>query len=83
MTLQDKIKDAIVDRIIQTGYEDRVEKIARYGLDDYAGIDYTDVMENGYDRNGQLTKQAADMAILCEKRRQIVEAGYNQAKYNK
>lgn len=79
MKLEDRIKEAMVEQIIQTGYEDRMNKIAQEGMDDYAGIDYSDAVANGTNRDGTLTKQAADETIIREMRRQIVLAGYNHA----
>lgn len=82
MKLEERIKQAIIEQIIQTGYEDRMNKIAENGMDDYAGIDYTDVVASGMEADGSLTKQAADETIIREIRRQIVSAGYNYAKSN-
>lgn len=82
MKLQDQIKEAISDRIVEIGYNDRMDKIARDGMDDIANIDYTDVVARGTNNDGTLTKQAADETVTREIRRQIVAAGYYNALNN-
>ena len=79
MDLREQIKLAMVDYIVNVGYEDRLQKIAAYGLDDYAGIDYEGVVADSVYNTGTLTKQAADEAITREIRSQIVAAGYINA----
>ena len=82
MKLEEKIREAMVNQIVTTGYNDRMEKIAENGIDDIAGINYTEVVRNGLDANGALTKQAADETLIREIRRQIVLTGYQNAQNN-
>lgn len=82
MELKDMIKKAMVDQIVSIGYHDRMEKIAEHGIDDIAGIDYTDVVARGQNNDGTLTKQAADETVTREIRRQIVATGYYNALNN-
>lgn len=82
MKLQDSIKEAMVRQIVNTGYNDRMDKIARDGIDDIACIDYSGVVAAGVNSDGSLTKQAADETIIREIRRQIVMTGYQNAQHN-
>ena len=82
MKLDERIKNAIAEGIIDAGYRDRMSKIAEHGVDDFAGISYNDVVAAGVGADGILTKQAADETITREIRRQIVAAGYDMARIN-
>ena len=82
MELKDMVKEAMAKQIVTIGYENRMNKIAADGIDDIANIDYTNVVQDGRDRDGMLTKQAADETITREIRRQIVLAGYENALKN-
>lgn len=76
MKFEDQVKQAMVNQIISSGYNDRMEKIAKDGIDDIANIQYADVLQTGRGANGELTKQAADEVVTREMRRQIVLSGY-------
>jgi len=79
MKLNEMVKKAMSNEIVRIGYETRMLKIAEHGIDDVAGIDYTNVVQEGLDGNGELTKQAAEETLTREMRRQIVLTGYNDA----
>lgn len=82
MKLNDMIKQAMAEHIVNVGYNDRLQKIARSGIDDIANIDYTETVARGMNQDGSLTKQAADETITREIRRQIVATGYYNALNN-